>query len=180
MQRLDEHQAELHARYPNPLMTGPTITVTMIHGGRTRNAIPDECRLAIDFRVVPGMDPAAARDELIDALQRTGLGLTHSDVQLMTPPLSTGPDDPFTRTVLGYSRVRMGSDATARGEPYGTDAAWMPGNGPAVVLGPGGIETAHAVDEFVDIQEVVTCAEIFADIVRHDWSRAASIDRTGP
>jgi acetylornithine deacetylase/succinyl-diaminopimelate desuccinylase-like protein len=177
IQRLDEYQAELHRRHPNRLMTGPTLTVTMIQGGRTRNAVPDECRMALDFRVVPGMDPAAARAELIDVLRATGVDVSHGDVQLMTPPLSTHPEDPFASTVLEFCRRHGDGHIDAGGEPYGTDAAWMPGGAPAIVLGPGGIETAHAVDEFIEIHQVVACARICADILRHDWSLHASADR---
>ena len=40
---LKEHQQRLRETFANRLMTGPTITVTMIHGGRTRNTVADEC-----------------------------------------------------------------------------------------------------------------------------------------
>jgi len=35
-------------------------------------------------------------------------------------------------------------------------------------LGPGGIETAHAVDEHVEIAEVVSAARIYHDLLMTD------------
>jgi len=67
---LQSHQDRLRARHRSAWITGPSISVTTIHGGRTRNAIADECVLSVDFRVNPGMDPAEERHALIDALER--------------------------------------------------------------------------------------------------------------
>ena len=82
--------------FTSRLMTGPTITVTMIHGGRTRNAVADDCTLSVDFRVLPGM-PRPNAQALISSLAALGLELTHGDLQVMTPPLATAAEDPFAR-----------------------------------------------------------------------------------
>ncbi len=166
IEAIQEHEEMLQRRFAPERMTGPTITVSMIRGGRTRNAVPDECTLAIDFRMVPGMQPAECRRELMMALDGTGLSISHAEPQISTPPLETRAADPFSRRVLEICRARAGRPemdfATA---PYGTDAAWVADRAPALVLGPGSIATAHAIDENVDLGEVVTCAEMYRDIV---------------
>ena len=55
--------------------------------------------------------------------------------------------------------------AQLRGEPYGTDAAWIADRAPALVLGPGDITYAHAVDERIALADVVTGAKIYRDIM---------------
>ena len=40
------------------------------------------------------------------------------------------------------------------GVPYGSDACWVPDGVPAIVLGPGNIAKAHAVDECVELDQV--------------------------
>jgi acetylornithine deacetylase/succinyl-diaminopimelate desuccinylase-like protein len=40
---------------------------------------------------------------------------------------------------------------------------------PAILLGPGDIATAHAVDECVDVRQVVDCAAIHGRIMLRDW-----------
>jgi acetylornithine deacetylase len=162
---LRDHQDALQRDHPSPLMTGPLLTVSMIHGGRTRNAVPDECVLSVDFRLVPGMDMAGARDEVIAMLACTGWRITHGDLQLRTPPLSTSLDDPFSRQVLDICRAHAGADMALRGEPYGTDASWLADRAAVLVLGPGDIAAAHAVDEHIDVKDVVTCARMYRQIM---------------
>jgi acetylornithine deacetylase len=161
-------EAALQASSTSPYLTGPSLTVTMIQGGRTRNAVPDQCTIAVDFRVLPGMDPPAERQKLIRSLDATGHRLTHSDVQLATPPLNTPADDPFSLLVRDCCARETGRPVVFQGAPYGTDAAWVSGRAPALVLGPGDIAHAHAIDERVDVDEVVTCARIYAEIMRSD------------
>ena len=48
-----------------------TITVTLAHGGATRNVVPDEFRLAVNVRVAPGRDARDARAE-VEALAAPG------------------------------------------------------------------------------------------------------------
>ena len=167
---IGQHQEDLQRRYTNPMLTGPSLTVTMIRGGRTRNAVPDECVIALDFRLLPGMDLPACRAELIARLDNLGLSISHGDLQIQTPPLNTALDDPFSLRVLEICRRHAGREIELEGVPYGTDAAWISDRAPALVLGPGSIATAHAVDEQIDINEVVTCAEIYRDILLADYA----------
>lgn len=166
MGRLEEHQRRLREGFVSRLMSGPTITVTMIRGGRIRNIVADECTLAVDFRVVPGMEPAAAREELIASLAELGVELSHSSVQVMTPPLATSPDDPFARLALDVCRRVTGrSELEVAGAPYSSDAAWVADRASTIVLGPGSIECAHAVDEHIELEEVVRGARIYFELL---------------
>jgi acetylornithine deacetylase len=167
---LGAHQAALQQRYTSPLMTGPLLTVSMIHGGRTRNAVPDECTISVDFRLIPGMEPEAAQQEVFQLLSGMNLEISHSEPQLKTPPMSTSPTDPFAQHVLEICRQSLGPDTRLEGVPYGTDAAWISDRAPALVLGPGSIVTAHAVEEHIDVNEVVQCAEIYRQILVSDYS----------
>src|SRR5262249_38693383 len=121
---LQEKTADLRHRFPNPLMTGPALTVTMIRGGRARNAVPDECTLAVDFRIVPGMDRHAAIEEVFDAIAALGLEVEHSDFQCFAPALSTSPDDPLAQQALAFCGDELGRHLTAGGAPYGSDACF--------------------------------------------------------
>jgi len=166
---LHEHQQMLRAKLSNPLVYGPTLTVTMIRGGRTRNAVPDECTLAVDFRVTPGLNLVEARQGVIDALKSVPYTISHSETQLMTPPLSTSPSDPFCTSVLEICRRVTGrSDLQLSGAPWGTDASWVADRAPTVVLGPGTTETAHAVNECTDLAQVVDGAVVYRDIIMNE------------
>jgi acetylornithine deacetylase len=82
--------------------------------------------------------------------------------------LNTPLSDPFCRTVLEICRRYGGSGIELAGVPYGTDAAYIADRAPTLVLGPGSIASAHAIDEEIDIEEVVACAKIYRDIALTD------------
>lgn len=163
---LEEHQQRLRRSQSNRLMSGPTLTVTMIHGGRTRNAVADACTLAVDLRMLPGMSPAGSREDVLSALAGLGLELSHAEPQVVTPPLATPPDDAFALAALNVCRRVTGHrDMEFAGAPYGTDAAWVADRASTIVLGPGGIETAHAVDEHIELEQVVSAARIYHELL---------------
>jgi acetylornithine deacetylase len=170
IQALQQYQDDVQRRFVSPMLTGPTITVSKIQGGRTRNAVPDECTISVDYRLLPGMQPAQAREEAMRYLDTLALSLTHHTPQLETPPLQTALEDPFCTSTLDICRKYGGAQIELAGAPYGTDASWVSDLVPALVLGPGSIVSAHAIDEQVDINEVVLCAKIYRDILLTDYT----------
>jgi acetylornithine deacetylase len=166
---LAQYQEQLCRRFTSLWVSGPTLTVTMIHGGRTRNAVPDDCTLAVDFRILPGMDRRQSVDELLASLEALQLPITHGDFQCFAPALNTSPDDPLVQTALALCRKMLGLHVMPAGVPYGSDAGWVPDGVPAIVLGPGNIAHAHAVDEYVDLAQVAQCAALYRQLLLQDW-----------
>ena len=164
------YQEELRSRGNSPWMSGPTLTVTMIRGGRTRNAVPDECTIAVDFRILPGMDRHRSVQELLASLETLEVPLSHSEFQCFAPALNTSPDDPFVQAALSICSEELGRDVKPAGVPYGSDAGWMPEGVPAIILGPGDIAKAHAVNECVEIGQLTQCAAIYRQLLLCDWS----------
>lgn len=169
VQELALHQAELRQRFRNELTGSPSITVTMIHGGRTRNAVPDECTIAVDFRIAPEMDRAQAFAELQTRLKELQIPLTHGEFQCYVPGLQTSASDPFVLCALEICGKQLSRTVTPAGAPYGSDACWMPSGAPAIVLGPGNIAQAHAVNEFIDLAEVNHATSIYHQLMRQAW-----------
>lgn len=166
---LAQHQEHLRGRYRSPWVGGPSLTVTMIQGGRTRNTVPDECRLAVDFRILPGMDQNESVDELFAALEVLEIPLKHGEFQCFAPALNTPLDDPLVTATLDVCRNVSGQDVGPAGVPYCSDACWMPRGVPAIVLGPGNIAQAHAVDEYVDLAQVAQATAVYCALMRHNW-----------
>lgn len=166
---MQAYQNRLQASWRNQYMTGPTITVTMIEGGRTRNAIPDTCTIAVDFRILPGMDPMHEQEALIEFLSTFDWPITHGPLQLNTPALSTDPKHPFCQDVLKVCSETLAHRVSLRGEPYGTDAAWVSDHCPAIVLGPGDICHAHAIDEQIAIAELTQAVALYKQIMLHPF-----------
>ena len=126
--------------------------------------------MAVDFRILPGMDPEREKQALAEYLAGVlDWELTHSDNQLLTPPLCTDPELPFCQQLLSISRRVAGKHLEFRGEPYGTDAAWVSDLCPAVVLGPGDIAVAHAVNERVPIDQVVQATRLYGALMQEPF-----------
>jgi len=65
---------------------------------------------------------------------------------------------------LGTVIRKHGGPGTAVGVPYGTDAPHFAATGcPTVVFGPGSIDQAHTADEWVEIEQLRTAADIIYD-----------------
>jgi acetylornithine deacetylase len=62
----------------------------------------------------------------------------------------------------------LGVKQVATGVTYSTDACYLGGQGglPCVVMGPGSIDQAHTVDEWIDLPEVTRAVDVYAEIVR--------------
>lgn len=166
IEAIGRYQEIAGKRHPNPMMTGPRITVSRIDGGRTRNAVADRCTAWIDYRIMPDLDPMGQRTALIEYLAALDVEIEHAEPQVTVPPLNTSVDDPFVDQVLDACAAVSGRQIKPTGAPYGTDASWLPPGVPAVVIGPGAIDHAHAIDEHVDLEEVVQCAEIHLRLMR--------------
>lgn len=77
---------------------------------------------------------------------------------------SVEPNHALPLGVARAHRAATGTDPSMIGVPYGADMRLLvnQGNTPTVMYGPGSVRVAHAADEHVPIDEVVTCAETLA------------------
>ena len=133
---------------------GPTtVNVGTISGGSKINIVPDSCRIELDCRVIPGVDPDHLRI-LLEAVLRESVPDVTVKLQRYSRPLETDESLPWVQ--------RLGQ--TARGfttAPWFSDASVLSNvNCPAVCIGPGSIAQAHTKDEFIllrDLEDGVDC-----------------------
>lgn len=79
-----------------------------------------------------------------------------------SPPSFHPASEPISATLLG-AMTMMGLEPEVARETTFFDGAILSRSGtPAVAFGPGHIKHAHAVDEFVPLGDVVTCAQVLA------------------
>jgi acetylornithine deacetylase len=160
---LAEHERRINADVRHPAMRALALpyplSVGRVQAGEWSSSVPD--RLVFEGRVGVrvGEDPAAAR-----AAFEAAVG---ADVQIdwtggAFAPAETDPEHPWVRRVLAAVRAERGSAAVA-GVPWGADMRHYTARGiPAVMVGTGGIELAHAVDERVSLAEVAALARVIA------------------
>ncbi len=157
--RLGEHE---HLGLP---WLTPTIIRAPHRGEAQLNVVPETAYAALDVRTVPGQDHQdiwAALETLAEQSQGNAkLSLTLLEDR---PWTQTAPDDPLVRALeRAYPKV-LDSAPRYGGVPGATDgtflSAWA--GVPIVTVGPGGREVPHQRDEYVDAENIVTAAKLYA------------------
>jgi acetylornithine deacetylase/succinyl-diaminopimelate desuccinylase-like protein len=147
----------------------PTLSIGTIHGGTGVNLVPDRVVLEIDRRLVPGEDPVAARQEVIDVIQAACSGdeITHEPPFLESGGLSCAGQAAATAAdLLAKAIHQAGFTARQEAARYGTNACVYAAAGLAcVVFGPGSIAQAHTADEWIELSQVEAVTEILTKLV---------------
>ncbi len=133
-----------------------TLNAGLIRGGSAKNIVPGECHITVEWRPVPGQDPAWAagliREELASlARKHPGLDAT-LDVKRLDPSFEPSQTHNLASLLESLSGRRSATVS------FGTEAAHLgtPGS-ETVVFGPGDMTVAHKSGEFVPIRELNQC-----------------------
>jgi acetylornithine deacetylase/succinyl-diaminopimelate desuccinylase-like protein len=134
---------------------GPTsLNVGTISGGSKINIVPDECRIEVDCRLVPGLEAEQVRAR-IEAELRAAVPEVVVRIQRHSAPLDTSETLPWVQRLGGVAR----GFTTA---PWFSDASVLNGPAsPAVCVGPGSIAQAHTRDEFILVRDLEDGADFF-------------------
>ena len=141
-----------------------TLNVGLIRGGTAKNIVPGECRITVEWRPVPGVDPnwpAMLIQEELARLKRRYPGFdAQLDVQRMDPTFDPSSTDALATLVQSLARRRPATVA------FGTEAAHLRSlTTETIVFGPGNMETAHKTGEFVPTAELNKCVEILKKVI---------------
>ena len=138
-------------RPDRPGVPYPTLNLGVIRGGDSVNRVCS--RVEIDFDVRPMTQWNAERVNADLALLAKRLT---QEVNLPVTIEALYPDVPPFRNDDAAVKVAVEQVTGCPGEfvSYCTEAGFMATLGPAVVLGPGSIRQAHAVDEFVPLKDL--------------------------
>jgi len=146
---------------PHPLCGVATLSVGRIAGGISVNTVPDECLIEIDRRVLPNEDPRTAMPQVEQWLRSR----VQADFEMLPPwidgaTLSDHNNGAWADRLLAQV-VPVVGPRRKLGAWYGTNASRIATTGvPAVVFGPGSIDQAHTIDEWIEVEQVRQAAEI--------------------
>lgn len=164
LEKLDQ---TLRSRPTHKWLGSGSLHASLINGGRELSSYPDRCLLSIERRTIPGETPEKVEAEVQDIIQR----LQHTDPDFKAqirrgidrPPMETPEDSPIVNALKVSAAKVLKHTPEFSGVPFWTDAAtlWAAGI-PSILFGPGGAG-AHAIEEWVDLQSVKDCAEIYLD-----------------
>jgi len=164
---LDRFFPPLFQQREHALLGFPTLNVGVIQGGVQVNQVPPWCTIEVDRRLLPGETREQVYREFEDAISQLRSQDSEFDME-MEPPmledlaLETSPQERIVEVTAAISRELAGQSPLV-GVPFGTDASKLARAGvPSIVLGPGNIDQAHAAVEYVDLDQVVLAAQIYA------------------
>ena len=158
--RLQELERAMNADVDHPLMAALELPYPLLVGrvqaGTWSSQVPD--RLEFEGRVgVPvGGSPAEVRRRLEEAAgDEVEIAWTGGQFG----PAETPADHAFVQRVARHSRGLAGM-------PYGSDMRQFTERGiPTVMIGPGGLDRVHGVDERVSVDDVVETAELIGQTI---------------
>ena len=179
---LEELDRSRHASYANPIFEFPhnvaPICVGTLAAGDWPSTVPEELVAEGRFGVFPGESVDTARTALVACLDQ----VVAADEWLTDhPPIlewfegqfepgNTSVNDPIIHFLSDSHARVLGKSPILQGVPYGSDLRLFTihGKTPAVLYGPGDVAFAHTVEEHVELEEVVSCANTLALLIV-DW-----------
>ncbi len=173
---------------PDPELPGlPRLLVGSIVGGRGRewelrgpNIVPDFCSLFVDVRFPASMTPESILADVRQALDRLAAADRDFRYEIEWParperrimrevmtPLSVPRDHPLVRTLAANVRAIAGLEPTIGAVPFysyaGNDTSHLYRAGiPCCLYGPAGGFDEDWAYRWTSVEQIVTCARVFA------------------
>lgn len=178
---------------PHEHLGWPSFTPTVIQapasGPPQLNVVPGEAEILVDVRTVPGQDHDRIKADLTDLAARTAAQVNdyyqaydarrshqreHNltiEVEFITdrPCTLTEPDEPIISAVDWATRAVWDIEPEYGGVPGATDGTylWSDKNIPIVTIGAGDRYVPHQADEWVDLDQLIDTAKIYALAALH-------------
>jgi acetylornithine deacetylase/succinyl-diaminopimelate desuccinylase-like protein len=150
------------------LVGHPTLSIGTIKGGTVTNAVPDQCTMSIDRRLIPGETAEEAEAELRELLGSIeGMDpefKAELEVPVAAMPMETSEDEPVVQAVRAATESVLGEDPGVHGWSATCDANILVNEMgiPSVIFGPGDIAAAHKPDEYIEIDQLVQATKIYS------------------
>jgi acetylornithine deacetylase len=147
LDHLDHHLGHALASFVHPLLGHSTMNIGLIRGGARPNIVPDLAEAELDIRITPALAAAGGALKLL----RETIEFHDLPVSIVNPhenpPMETPADHPMIQALLATDPL-----TGLTGAPWFSDAAHLAKGGiPSICIGPGSIDQAHTVDEFIEL-----------------------------
>lgn len=159
IQKAQGEMEKLLDSHSHPVLGKSTLSIGLIQGGTKTNIVPAQCRIEMDFRLVPGLSPETILAQLRKIARTVSPFLKVSPLR-GAPAMETDPSHPW---IAALAPATAGFDIA----PWFCDAAIFSQKGlPAIACGPGSILQAHTADEFVNLAELDLGVECYLGILQ--------------
>ena len=173
---LEQFNVDRHERYRDPLFDDPgniaSLSIGTVRAGDWPSTVPDLLVAEGRFGVFPNESVAEARaafEATVRDAASTRPWLIDNPpvvewVEGQFEPGTTPKDAPIIERLSCAHEAVTGTPASLFGIPCGTDLRLFTRHAgiPTVLYGPGNILNAHTADEYVSLDQVVTCTKVLA------------------
>jgi len=166
---LERYQDDVLMKRSHGLVGSPSVHSSTIKGGRELSTYPDNCKLQVERRLIPGEtreDVDAELNELLSSIQDIDPKFDGDfEITFFRGPMEVPEDEEICHTLAECSEEVTGERPLFVGGSgwLDTQIIWERGT-PAVAFGPRGAG-AHAAVEYVDLDSVIKCAEIMELVI---------------
>ena len=153
----------------HPLLGHPICTVTMVEAGAEHNAIPDDCELTIDRRMIPGESNEEVEEEIRKLVAEAVAG--HDGISAELVPIhhpfeaaEIATESPFIESVDRAVSEVTGEPAAIFGTPYGSDVRNLVNDAKmeAITFGAGDMTLCHCPDERQSLEQLRQASTVMA------------------
>jgi acetylornithine deacetylase len=181
MQELERHWAVMKS-YPGLSPGANTINPAVVKGGRHPAFVADECALWFTIHYLPNEKMEDVKKEVvsyIDALADAdpwlkknrpevtfgGTSMFRDQGEIFPASEVDGDNSDVQRFLFTFESV-LGKKPETIIWPSVSDSGWFAEYGvPVVICGPGRLEDAHAINEKVEIDQVIEAAKLYASFI---------------
>lgn len=136
-----------------------------VEGGTNFNVVPDTCSFTVDRRLNPEEDLEAEKRRLLDTIEQAARGAVQLEIEVLQEAHASGSDEtgPLGRALAHNILGVTGHQPRFEMCPGLLEIRFYAEREvPAFAYGPGLLTVSHGPDEFVPIDRIVECAQIYA------------------
>ena len=151
-----------HSKVSDSNPAGICFNLGTIKGGSKNNMIAESCNLSFSSRVPPG-DSTEQTYQHLKSLDST-LD-SHWDARMMAPPLPDSEDSKaLAKAFCSQHNIELADPVD-----FWTEASLFSKGGiPSIVLGPGNIEQAHKIDEWVHLNQLEKAYMTYLGVIQNE------------
>lgn len=147
------------------VLPSPSIVVTMVQGYEKDNVVPGKVCLLVDFRVLPGMTEPQTRKLVQDALDAHGIVGFELTKHFFMPGGEVAQAHPFVSACVEQAEKLNERKEAPQAFGASCEQCFLVEAGSAtVIIGPGSLDQAHTVDEFVEKAQLLRAAKLYREI----------------
>jgi acetylornithine deacetylase len=165
---IEELDRRLRADPTHAYVGSGSVHASLIEGGQEFSSYPARCVLQAERRTIPGETVVMVERELRDVVDAAGSGDDQfsADLRVLASrePFEVAEDESIVRMVRRCATAVLAAEPDTVGVPFWADSALLAGAGiPTVLFGPRG-EGAHAEIEWVAVDSLERCIEIYVAV----------------